>query len=85
MSRIFLSFSLTLLLSVPLPGFKFLNKVSFALDKPLLIKGRVFDAETKANLEFVSVILSHPRDSLPLPPGIQELYNKPFYPHWQRG
>ena len=66
MSRIFLSFSLTLLLSVPLPGFKFLNKVSFALDKPLLIKGRVFDAETKANLEFVSVILSHPKDSLPL-------------------
>ncbi len=66
MSRIFLSFSLTLLLSVPLPGFKFLNKVAFALDKPILIKGRVYDAETKANLEFVSVILAHPKDSLPL-------------------
>jgi len=66
MGRFFLSLSLTLLLSVPLPGLTFLNKVSFALDRPTLVKGRVIDAETKANLEFVSVLLVHAKDSLPV-------------------
>ena len=85
MSRIFLSLSLTLLLSVPLPGFKFFNKVSFALDKPSLIKGRVIDAETKANLEFVSILLFHPNDSLPLQIAISDARGEFHFKNIQPG
>ncbi len=65
MSRIFWGFPLLLLFLVPLPGLNFLHKISFALDKSLVIKGRVIDAETKATIEFANISLFHQPDTIP--------------------
>jgi len=65
MSRIFWCFVFTLLLSVPLPGFNFLNQKSYAVDKSPLINGRIVDAETKANIQFATVSLFYQSDSIP--------------------
>jgi outer membrane receptor for ferrienterochelin and colicin len=65
MSRIFWGVPLLLLLLVPLPGLNFLYKISFALDKSPVIKGRVIDAETKATIEFANISLFHQPDTIP--------------------
>ena len=66
MSRICLNLILALTLSVPLFGAKSLNGTSITLDKQLIVRGRVVDAETKATIEFANILLySHP-DTIPL-------------------
>lgn len=65
MSRIFWGGPLLLLFLVPLPGLNFLYKISYALDKSPVIKGRVTDAETKATIEFAKISLFHQSDSIP--------------------
>jgi outer membrane cobalamin receptor len=66
MSRIFWSFQLLFLFSVPLPGLNFLHKTSFALDKSVVIKGKVIDAETKATIEYANISLFHRSDTIPI-------------------
>ncbi|MCK9413112.1 MAG: outer membrane beta-barrel protein [Prolixibacteraceae bacterium] len=66
MSRIFWGFTLLFLFLVPLPGLNFLHKISHAIDKSALIKGKVIDAETKATIEYANISLFHRPDTIPI-------------------
>ena len=55
-----------LLLSLPLPGLNFLNQATFAVDKSAQIRGKVIDAETRASMELVHVMLYRHNDTIPV-------------------
>ena len=65
MSRICLYLALTLTFSVPLFGAKSLKRTSTTLDKQLIVKGRVIDAETKATIEYANILLYNLPDTIP--------------------
>jgi len=66
MSRILWHLFFLLLFFVPIPGLPLLKNDLFAADKPLVIKGKVIDAETKVAIQFADISLLCEPDSVPL-------------------
>lgn len=66
MRRIPLKWVFILLLSTPFPGLNFFNQTSLAADKSVQLRGKVIDAETKASMELVHVMLYRYNDTIPV-------------------